>query len=161
MTQLLTRVTQRCSGLCFLAFGLLGIFVTIMLMSVNEGTTRRFIGTLGPDQKQAYEKIVRLRSNLFLKGLALGIVLTAVFSMVAHTLVPSNPNRLGCFALTSVLLITCIYYHTAHKPDVLANHIQTRAQMAAYLEVQKRFTRLRQIGFLLGIGLYLLFGCLY
>ena len=152
---------SRCSGWCFMAFGLLGIFVTVMLMSANENTTGAFEATLDTDQKETYEEIVRMRSNLFLKGLVVGVLVTGILIAVLTSITHTTTDRLGCFALTSVLLITCIYYHVAHKSDYMVRHLKTREQTRAYLEVHRRFTRLRHIGFLLGIGFYLLFGCLF
>lgn len=145
-----------CTGWCFLVAGILGIIITVMFVSRGDRLASAFLRTLDIDQKEVYRGIVKQRSRLFMTGIAVGILLTAVLVVVLKSLIQIETNRVGCFSIASTLLLACIYYQTSHKQDYMLAHIKTQEQANAWLDMYAKFKKVRYIGFLLGIMTYLL-----
>lgn len=148
--------TRVCTDWCFVVAGILGIIVTVMFVSRGDRLSSGFLRTLDIDQKEVYRGIVKQRSRLFMTGIAIGILLTAVLVAVLKSLIQIETNRVGCFAVASTLLLACIYYQASHKQDYMLAHIKTPEQANAWLDMYAKFKRVRYIGFLLGILAYLL-----
>ena len=122
-----TLPRMRCDLACLLASALVVASFSCSF-PVNRKITEKLRALLTNEQTAILDDIVAERSRIALEGLVLGL-------LVAMPVATALGAR--C-AATAVLLITQgAYYHLAPKSKWMLNHVETREQVDAWLEVYK------------------------
>lgn len=134
---------------CFLSaaigFALLGgSFATATVSQKQHDALRR---VLSPELAQIYNKIANERRNLYIHGILIGVVLSAILLYRAN--IKNKYFRVSAFfAIT--LTTTVFYYLLMPKSDYMLNHLKTAAENKAWLSVYQTMKTRYLVGMLLG-----------
>ena len=155
---------------CFLSaaigFALLGgSFATLTVTLANasfkgsDGTVTQkqhdvLRRVLSPKLDQVYNKIANERRNLYIQGILIGVVLSAI--LLYHANIKNKYFRVSAFfAIT--LTITVFYYLLMPKSDYMLNHLKTATENKAWLYVYNTMKTRYLVGMLLGAAASLAF----
>jgi glycerol uptake facilitator-like aquaporin len=131
------------SGLVGFAF--VGASIATMLGCRQQ--TDKLRGVLSEEAAAAYEKIIKERTNQYIQGLLIGIVLSYV--VLLNIKINNRFHKISVFfAIT--LLTTVMYYMLMPKSDWMLNHLKTEDETKAWLEVYKNMKARYFVGFVLG-----------
>jgi len=137
---------------CYLAgtvgVGLLGAtFYTMTAQSVaNE-----YRGKLKQSSLDAYDNIVKERSNIYFQGLILGLVISyLVLFQISPTKQIANMFHRITLSLAIVVLVSSAYYCISPKSDYMLNHVTNGEESRAWLEMYKAMKHRYATGFILG-----------
>lgn len=143
-----------------IALALLG--GSLMTCSVSREQHEQIRKTFSPKIDEIYTTIVQERRNRYLQGLALG----AVLALIVEYMQPNN-GYYRCFSPTrshkiarffAITLATAmLYYQFIPKSDYILNHLQTKEQNAAWVEMYKTMQSRYLYGMILGAGAALAF----
>jgi hypothetical protein len=134
---------------CFLSaaigFALLGgSFATASVSEKQHDVLRR---VLSPELDLIYNKIANERRNLYIQGILIGVVLSAI--LLYHANIKNKYFKVSAFfAIT--LTVTVFYYLLMPKSDYMLNHLKTSTENKAWLYVYNTMKTRYLIGMLLG-----------
>lgn len=136
---------MNCVTSGILGIGLVGASITTLVGS--KQSTNKLNNILPVESVIAYEKIVGERTNLYIQGLILGLILS--FFIVYNTQTNTRFHTITLFfAIT--LIVTLVYYTLMPKSDWMLNHLKTQKETKAWLEVYQNMKTRYVIGFILG-----------
>lgn len=137
---------------CYLAgtigVGLLG--ATFYTMTAQPVATE-YRGKLKQSSLEAYDKIVKERSNIYFQGLILGLVVSyLVLFQISPTKQITNMFHRITLSLAIVVLVSSAYYGVSSKSDYMLNHVTNGEESNAWLEMYKTMKYRYATGFILG-----------
>lgn len=137
---------MNCVTSGILGIGLVGASITTLIAS--KQSTDKLKSVLPKESANAYEKIVSERTNLYIQGLILGLVLA--FFILYNTPTNTRFHTITLFfAIT--LIVTLLYYMLMPKSDWMLNHLKSQRETKAWLEIYQNMNTRYLIGFILGI----------
>ena len=113
-----------------------------------------FKKSLTVGQKQIYERIVKERKDLYLKGLFFGLVLaTALLFFTGNSL---NPLTSGCVYAGVILSVQYFYYTLSKKSPLMVNYLNSQDQIELWNQVYTKMQRKYHMGLVMGLVGYAL-----
>lgn len=131
------------SGIIGLAF--LGGSIATMLGCREQTDNLRRV--LSEEAAATYEKIIKERTNLYIQGLLIGIVLS--YAILLNLKITNRFHKISLF-FGITLITTVMYYMLMPKSDWMLNHLKTEGETKAWLEVYKNMKARYLTGFVLG-----------
>jgi len=108
-----------------------------------------FRNSLTVGQAQIYERIVKERKDLYLKGLFFGLVLaTALLFFTGNSL---NPLTSGCFYAGIILTVQYFYYTLSKKSPLMVNYLHSQEQIEQWNQIYTKMQRKYHFGLVLGL----------
>ena len=137
---------------CYLAgtvgVGLLG--ATFYTMTAQPVATE-YRSKLKKSSLEAYDNIVKERSNIYFQGLILGLVVSyLVLFRISPTKQITNMFHRITLSLAIVVLVSSAYYCISPKSDYMLNHVTSGEESKAWLEMYKTMKHRYATGFILG-----------
>ena len=136
---------MNCYVASIVGVGLLG--ATVSTMTVSHEQKNALEKTLSPELAEVYHGIAQERRNIYLQGLLLGLVLTALGLRLLKT---SNWLHKLSVALVIIILTSVLFYTVMPKSDYMVNHLTTADQMKAWMDVYRTMKYRYYLGFLFG-----------
>ena len=148
---------MSCHITCLLGFSLLGSSLAVMLFGKDTNKSKLFRNSLDSEQLKVYERVIKERRNIYIKGMILGLVLATI---VTSKIWFSN-NRLNktihmCTFMFIALGTNYIYYTLSPKKDYLLSHLVSSMQIEAWLNQYKEKQFIYHLGSLVSAIAYLL-----
>lgn len=143
------------SGYGFIGFALLFGMIFCIFSSRNI-EQQEFKNTLDIKQLDIYKSIVDFRLQLWLQGLALGLVIALLVCYFAH----SHFNTFGgAILFTAVLLFVNYMYYTLYpKPAWMLDFIRDKKQVKEWLDLYKFMKNRYHWGLLFGVVAFFFIG---
>lgn len=121
----------------------------------NNYIVNRYREVLSPSLKQRYESIIKERRDISLKGYVLGFVISLLVIAFYKYKCKNKCIKKNTFFICMIVCISFLtnyfYYILTPKSDWMLNHLQSREEIAMWLEVYKEMQRNYHMGILLGI----------
>ena len=134
---------------CFLS-GVLGFAMlgaAISTMSVTEEQHNLLRNTFSDELDTLYGNIVIERRNHYVLGIVLGLALSYLLLQLVK--IKNRFHRISLF-MTITLITSVVFYFLMPKSDYMLNHLKTKEQNKAWLEVYKTMKQRYFLGFLFG-----------
>lgn len=137
---------------CYLAgtigIGLLG--ATIYTMTAQP-TVNEYRSKLKQDALDAYDRIVKERSTIYIQGLVLGLIVSYILLFRVSPLKQlTNMFHRTTLSFAIVVLVSSGYYCISPKSDYMLNHVTNGEESRAWLEMYKSMKHRYMAGFILG-----------
>tara|TARA_Y100000817_G_C16502498_1_gene387435 strand:- start:1 stop:465 length:465 start_codon:yes stop_codon:yes gene_type:complete len=140
-----------CITSCVIAIILTVTNIYVATSPANSRANHNFYGTLTPDLIVRYKNIVAERGEIYIRGMAAGIVIAVgTFFLLKDHKALSKKCRL-CIIVAITLVVNCVFYLIYPKSDYMIPHLTTEKQRVAWLRCHKSY----QISYLTG----LILGC--
>ena len=132
-----------------IAVSLISASVYTMLTCHKSQPFVDYENSLNNQQQILYNESIKERSNLYIQGLLIGIIL-AIFYLYLNA---DSPKRLyhSGVATTIIFVVQFLYYMLMPKRVYMLKHLNTRRQINGWLDVYLRMKNRYYIGMLLGI----------
>jgi hypothetical protein len=106
---------------------------------------------LNQQQQQAYDRIVKERLGISLKGYALGAILSIFIILLNYKKKGFQQSSIVCFVLTTCFITNYFYYILSSKSDWMLNHVESKEQTQAWLKMYRDCSYNYHAGLVLGI----------
>ena len=145
---------MSCINTCLIGSGFLGSSILTMLASKKSKNFVEFNNVLTPQQRETYKKITQERMNIYIQGLVIGSVLAVLMSQM----VKLDKNKKVCLFVVIALGFNYAYYSLYPKSTYMLQHLTTKEQNQAWLNIYKEMKTRCMVGFLLGLVGYIILG---
>tara|TARA_A100001015_G_scaffold316255_1_gene430063 strand:+ start:17 stop:475 length:459 start_codon:yes stop_codon:yes gene_type:complete len=132
---------------CFIAMALLGSSIWMLVHNQKNDTIIRFMSLLDAKQQKIYNNIVQERTNIYLQGFVLGLILGLIYLKINN----NKSANTYCIFVAFVLGVTYINYTIMPKSAYMLDHIKTQEQAKAWLAIYKNMKKNCHIGMILGV----------
>ena len=126
-----------------------------MTYSTNKShTIEKYKEQLTPELTKTYDKIVQERTTIYYQGYILGFFLSLII-LIYNRIIRKNKASTGsmlCIVIASSFVTNYFYYTLYPKSDYMLNHITTKEQTQAWLQMYNAMQNYYHMGLLLGIG---------
>ena len=140
---------------CSISCSISMVFISGMIYFYNgtskNATVLQYKQQLNTEQKQAYDKIAAERLNISLRGYALGVLLSLLLIYYNYKKKQFKASSVVCLVLATSFLTNYFYYTLSPKSDWMLNHVESRGQTQAWLEMYKIMQYYYHAGLVLGI----------
>lgn len=140
---------------CSISCSISMVFIIGMIYFYNgtskNATVLQYKQQLNTEQKQAYDKIAAERLNISLRGYALGVLLSLLLIYYNYKKKQFKASSVVCLVLATSFLTNYFYYTLSPKSDWMLNHVESRGQTQAWLEMYKVMQYYYHAGLVLGI----------
>ncbi len=136
---------MNCTIASFVGLGFLG--ASFATLSVSKEQTNFLRNKIHPEIAEIYENIVKERREHYFQGLLLGLFFS-YFSL--HLLKTSNLFFKITYSLMVTIATSVLYYFIMPKSDYMLNHLKTKEENQAWLQVYNTMKQRYISGFLLG-----------
>ena len=125
------------------------VIASIYTMMTNNNTHMALKNSLDDDGKNAYDKIVQERLELYVKGSIFGLVVAIGFFLWAR-------KRLGtittvCSFVIIMFVVQTMVYTLSPKSDFVLNYVKNNEQSKLWLDNYKLMKNRYHIGFMVGL----------
>lgn len=141
-----------CSITCSISF----VFIVGMIYFYNATRTNKVVleykAKLNGQQRVAYDKIAKERLHISMQGYALGLVLSLCiigFNYKKKQVI--KPASVVCLVLATSFLANYFYYMLSPKSDWMLNHVESKEQTQAWLQMYRVMQYYYHSGLVLGI----------
>ena len=142
-----------CIGFCLVGAVLLGSMIMTMLASKKSKNFVHFMNILDDNQKKIYKSIIKERLYIYIQGIFIGILLGLLVSYKIK-----NKNCKICLFVAISLGFNYLYYSLYPKSTYMLQHLNTKEQNEAWLNIYKEMKFRCKIGLLLGFIGYIMLG---
>jgi uncharacterized protein YacL len=125
-----------------------------MLASKKSKNFVEFNNVLTPQQRETYKKITQERMNIYIQGLVIGSVLAVLMSQM----VKLDKNKKVCLFVVIALGFNYAYYTLYPKSTYMLQHLTSKEQNQAWLNIYKEMKTRCMVGLLLGLAGYIILG---
>ena len=132
---------------CVIAAALLGSMIWSLVNCNNKDQIHRYLSNLNKGQQKVYQNIVKERTNIYMCGFVLGIIVGIIYLQLTR----SSRDNVYCIFIAIVLGITYINYTVMPKSTYMLDHIETPQQAKDWLELYKHMKRSCHTGMILGV----------
>ena len=140
---------------CSISCSISAVFIIGMIYFYNatskNATVLQYKQQLNTEQRQAYDKIAAERLNISLRGYALGVLLSLLLIYYNYKKKQFKASSVVCLVLATSFLTNYFYYTLSPKSDWMLNHVESRGQTQAWLEMYKVMQYYYHAGLVLGI----------
>ena len=140
---------MKCGISCAVAVVFIVASVYLALNAPHSKDKENFYRTLSPGLQARYEAIIQERKLIYMRGFALGLVLSAVAIFACGA---RKPVQMSCLAGAITLATTYLFYIIHPKTDYMVLHLDKTEQRTAWLNVYRSMQLEYHIGLVLGIG---------
>ena len=145
---------MACINTCLIGSGFLGSSILTMLASKKSKNFVEFNNVLTPQQRETYKKITQERMNIYIQGLVIGSVLAVLMSQM----VKLDKNKKVCLFVVIALGFNYAYYTLYPKSTYMLQHLTSKEQNQAWLNIYKEMKTRCMVGLLLGLAGYIILG---
>ena len=134
---------------CYIS-GIIGIGLltaSFATMTISKEQTDYLKSILSEDIANKYTSIIEERRNLYFQGLFIGLILAFILMRLVKL---SNTFHRITFSLAIVIFTSIIYYQIMPKSDYMLNHLKSKEEITAWLDVYKTMKYTHIYGFILG-----------
>ena len=136
-----------CSLFCFIAAALLGSMVYFLFTANKNNKISQFLSRLTKEQQEVYRNITEERLNIYLMGFCIGLIVGIIY-LITYA---NKKQPVYCIFIAIVLGFAYLHYTIMPKSDYMLNHIDTKEQAQAWLEVYKAMKKKCYTGMILGV----------
>jgi hypothetical protein len=137
---------------CLLAFGL--VFASIYTIITFQYKTKRikFIESLDKSDIDLYNKIIEERTNIYLQGQLIGLILSLFYIYYFR----QNEQYNYCIIFLTSFVISILYYLISPKQNYMIDNLKTEEQIIAWRKLNNSMILEYILGFVIGIIGYIL-----
>jgi hypothetical protein len=106
---------------------------------------------LNHQQQAAYDRIVKERLGISLKGYALGAIISLFIILMNYKKKSMKPASTVCLVLTICFITNYFYYILSPKSDWMLKHVESKEQTQAWLQMYRECSYNYHAGLALGI----------
>lgn len=140
-------------SICVIAFTLL-VSSIIMLFLKDENLFTTFINTLDEKQKKTYLQVIKERTNIYLSGKFIGLILGLLYLFIS-----GNYSKQGvCIFISITFVFQLLFYKLYPKSTYMLEHLTTSEQKIAWLDIYKYMKKIWIISVILSFIAYFLLG---
>lgn len=142
---------------CTVSCSISAIFIIAMIYFYNATArseiVKHYKKSLPSDLQERYEKISRERMMIGYQGYALGFILSLfiIFYNLYFKSKKLNSLSLVCIVLATSFITNYFYYILYPKQDWMLDHINSKEQVQAWLQMYKEMQKNYHMGFVFGI----------
>lgn len=146
---------MACSISCMIS----AVFVIGMIyfynMADKSAIVKHYKSSLSSDLLKRYDKITKERTNISYQGYALGVILS--LGIIFYNLKIKSPSQrmttfsLVCTVLATAFITNYFYYMISPKSDWMLNHMNSQAEVKAWLLMYREMQYNYHLGLVLGI----------
>lgn len=142
---------------CTVSCSISAIFIIAMIYFYNatarSDIVKHYKKSLPSDLQERYEKISRERMMIGYQGYALGFILSLfiIFYNLYFKSKKLNSLSLVCIVLATSFITNYFYYILYPKQDWMLDHINSKEQVQAWLQMYKEMQKNYHMGFVFGI----------
>ena len=100
-------------------------------------------------QREAYDKIAKERLHISMQGYGLGLILSGL--IIYYKKKQLKSTSLVCLVLATSFITNYFYYMLSPKSDWMLNHVESREQTHAWLQMYRTMQFYYHAGLVLGI----------
>ena len=143
---------------CSITCTISSIFIIGMIYFYNASYRSKageiYKNQLNQRQQLAYDRIVKERLGISLKGYFLGAVISLFIILLNYK--QTKPSQLGSSSTVCLVLAVCFitnyfYYILSPKSDWMLNHVESKEQTQAWLKMYRTCSFNYHAGLVLGI----------
>jgi len=131
------------------------IFIIGMIYFYNatrrSGVRDIYIQQLNEQQRIAYSTIVKERLDISIKGYLLGAVLSSIVIAYNYNKKRFQASSVVCMVLAISFITNYFYYMLSPKSDWMLNHVESKEQTEAWLQMYRSMQYYYHLGLVLGI----------
>jgi hypothetical protein len=117
----------------------------------KNATVMRYRDQLNVEQRQVYDRLAKERLHISIQGYILGFVFSFFIIMYNYKKKHIKPTSVVCLVLATSFITNYFYYMLTPKSDWLLNHVESREQTQAWLQMYKQMQYYYHMGMVLGI----------
>jgi hypothetical protein len=111
----------------------------------------KYRAQLNENQRKIYEKIVTERLGISIKGYILGFMLSLLIIYYYYKDKRIKPSSVVCIVLATSFLTNYFFYSLSPKTDWMLNHVESKEQTQAWLQMYRTMQFHYHAGLVLGI----------
>ena len=140
---------------CSITCTISAIFIIGMIYFYNASYKSKagdiYKNQLNQHQQQAYDRIIKERLGISMKGYALGAILSFFIIFMNYKKKAMQPSGTVCLVLATCFLTNYFYYILSPKSDWMLNHVESKEQTRAWLQMYRTCSFNYHAGLVLGI----------
>jgi len=141
---------------CLISCSISAFFLISMiyfnLSMLNNNIIAKYESQLPPDLQKIYHSIVEDRLKIYYFGYILGFILSCIIIFFYYqNKIKLNTFSLVCIVVSTSFLVNYFYYILSPKKDWMLNHIHSRDQNKAWLNMYSQMQKQYHNGLALGI----------
>ena len=115
----------------------------------KNATVIQYRQKLNMQQREAYDKIAKERLHISMQGYGLGLILSGL--IIYYKKKQLKSTSLVCLVLATSFITNYFYYMLSPKSDWMLNHVESREQTHAWLQMYRTMQFYYHAGLVLGI----------
>jgi hypothetical protein len=148
-----------CSSWCYIA---IVFFIANLYVCFTADKTERknkLYETLSLEGINRYERIVKERRDIYLKGYAFGFVISLLFLYGVAGIKRTSMINAGLVCIVGAITLICNYlFYIIHpKSDYMVIHLNSKPQREAWLDIYRHMQFKYHFGLVLGLAASMLF----
>jgi hypothetical protein len=124
------------------------VFIIGMIYFYHKTDKSDYKAKLSPDLQKRYDKITRERMLISFQGYVAGVILSLLIIFYRGI---KNPYSLVCTVMATCFLTNYLYYMLHPKSDWVLNHVETKEEVKAWLQMYREMQYNYHTGLALGI----------
>lgn len=141
-----------CGISCFISIIFLTANIYTMLCIGCAENKSKFINLLDNKQKLIYQNIISERKNIYFQGYGLGFIISLIFIFINKYQKLKMPYwSTVCIAGAITLTVNYFYYMLSKKTTYMISHLNSKAQIDAWLDIYREMQVKYHSGLVLGI----------
>ena len=140
---------------CSITCTISAIFIIGMIYFYNASYRSKagdiYKNQLNQQQQQAYDRIIKERLGISIKGYILGFILSLFVILLNYKKKSMKPSATVCLVLAISFITNYFYYILSPKSDWMLKHVESKEQTQAWLTMYRSCSYNYHAGLLLGI----------
>jgi len=133
---------------CTISCMISAVFIIGMIYFYHKTDKSDYNAKLSPDLQKRYDKITRERMLISCQGYVAGVILSLLIIFYRGI---KNPYSLVCTVMATCFLTNYLYYMLHPKSDWVLNHVETKEEVKAWLQMYREMQYNYHTGLALGI----------
>jgi len=148
-----------CSSWCYVAIVFLIANIYVSFTADKTNRKKKLYDSLPSKSIELYEKIVRERRDIYLKGYIFGLIISILFLYGVQGIKRTSMINVGLVCIVGAITLVCNYlFYIIHpKSDYMVLHLDTKAQREAWLDIYRHMQFKYHMGLVFGIIAAMLF----
>lgn len=144
---------MNCTVSCILAGAFIAASVFVCFRVDKKMLKNPLMKLLNRENQTRYIALTNERRNIYLKGFALGFIISVVSLVLLNKNKMFKLNKLTniCFILAVSFTVNYFFYILHPKSDYMVNHLQTQEERSAWLKIYRTMQFNYHLGFVLGL----------
>lgn len=148
-----------CSSWCYVAIVFLIANIYVSFTADKTDRKKNLYDSLPGKSIELYEKIVRERRDIYLKGYIFGLIISILFLYGVEGIKRTSMINAGLVCIVGAITLVCNYlFYIIHpKSDYMVLHLDTKEQREAWLDIYRHMQLKYHMGLVFGIIAAMLF----